>query len=306
METSEIKKELEKFDVGEIVLISKFSLGVINDNFLVQTDERKYVLRIYNFKKTKHEVVPELETLSWLQEANFPSPKIVTNHNNERVIFINNKPGVLFNYIKGRHLFSNDVDSEIILQVGSHLGRFHRILKDKQLSVKKPGWGVDSLTDLFNTHEKRIRQSTIKDADLFMDLISNELRTLKQDSNLTQGIIHPDIKPENVLFERKLLTGILDFDDITESALIDNIAITIIWWCFNNGKLQKDLYETMLYGYQSEFSLSGEELALIPKHMKSVALKGILSWCYKVLHRPDNAYTGAKEFYDIYQTLKKT
>ncbi len=236
----------------------------------------------------------ELEVLEILSKAKFPCQKPLG------IFSFKGRPAALFSYIEGKS--PEKVDEGLAFQMGTLLGEFHRMLSGRKLSVKKSGWDEKSFWKLYMKHEKKIRGSKIKKASFFMDFASKEMTKIERRVNARQGIIHPDIKLENIIVKGGKIS-IVDFDDITEAPYVENLAMTAIWLCFPKRKLNQKLYRALLDGYLSRFKLTREELHLIPYYTKVFLLFGMLNWCHKVMHRPKQAYEGAKNFYDIYNGL---
>lgn len=276
--------------LGEIKAI-KFRYGLRNSNYLVTSKKGKYVLKIYNFKSKKI-VSAELRILRELSRNGFPCPKPIKQYSYK------GKPAVLFTYLEGSN--PKKIDTKMAVQIGEALGDLHRLLDGKRLRVEKPGWDKKSFYLIYDKNEKQMRQSHIKDVNYLLDFAAGEMRKFK-DVKARLGIIHPDIKLENILIKDGKLSGILDFDDITHGVYIQNIAITSIMTCFPDGKFNKSMFKALLDGYSHRFRLSKKEIRLIPYYIRLTLIFGIMNWCYKLMHRPKDAYAGAYRWYKIYQ-----
>ncbi len=72
-----------------------------------------------------------------------------------------------------------------------------------------------------------------------------------------------DIKPENELFERGKLTGVVDFGNFYVDAFVIDVGKTIMWNCCRNRKLDWKLALAFMEGYTSRRKASRAELASI-------------------------------------------
>ena len=98
--------------------------------------------------------------------------------------------------------------------------------------------------------------------------------------NLPKGIIHADLFPDNVFFDKKKISGILDFYFSCYDFLIYDLAITINAWCFNKGKFNQSFFNKIIKGYQSERKLTEIEKTQFNIIIRGASLRFLLTRLY--------------------------
>ncbi len=236
--------------------------GVMNVNVRVETSERAYVLRIY---PQKNESDTELERymLHTLATQNFPCPNPLRTKDGHDSIEIEGYPAILYPLIEGSQPIV--ATRELLKELGRYQGRLHQAFLGQSSPYSKKGWDPADLQSLILEQRAQFVASDYPDADSFLNFIESELMQCHFPSDLPRGLTHQDIKPENVLVKDGHVTGILDFDNAYEGALLHDITTTLIWWCFPNGVISHELIGAFLVGYESMRPLQKSESDLLLK-----------------------------------------
>ena len=292
----------EKYKI-KILEIKNIDKGILNSNFYVEVENKKYILRIYEANRTTDEEKQELILLEKI--ANFiPVSKAIKNIDNEFISIFNNKKFALFEYIDGK--FVNKIDTHIIREIAMNLGKLHSF--SKNFSLKK----YDRKTRIdFNFYYNAIKKSEI-DFKFKNELLNLADEISKYDfSILPSGIIHGDIFPDNVLLdEYNNIKVIFDFNESYYGAFIFDIAIVINFWIkindfdyFNESNFIRDF----LNYYSKYRKIEKEELKLLDVACKKTALTFIFLRIYK--EKIENSYQKAisieeKSYLDLIKLIK--
>lgn len=95
------------------------------------------------------------------------------------------------------------------------------------------------------------------------------------------GLVHGDIFPDNCMYDNDTLVAIFDFEEVSYSPLILDIAITIVG-CFyrSDGTLDREKTFEFLQAYQRVRQLTRRELQVLPQ-MVQYALITLAFWRYR-------------------------
>lgn len=216
--------------IGTIDEISHIKTGVENTNFLVRTSLKNYILRIYNSKhsirgiRTDGQVRLEHDFIMKSSDESVPVAKPFKSiHGN--TYFKNLVDGdfrfiSLFEFAKGQS--PDKFDAAIASELGVNVNK-----------LMKAGSKFNNPNDMPIGHDivSRAEKLTKQHADDFANVISKRYLKKSTTNNfgkLRMGLVHGDVKLENVLFKNGTLSAIIDFDDYRYSYLIEEIVMTLM------------------------------------------------------------------------------
>lgn len=77
--------------------------------------------------------------------------------------------------------------------------------------------------------------------------------------DLSMGLVHGDVKLENILFESERLSAILDFDDFRFSFLLEDLVMTLMHNLHSQSKnmLRAGFYDVFISQFEESF-IAGE------------------------------------------------
>jgi len=114
---------------------------------------------------------------------------------------------------------------------------------------------------------RRIYQRTVKsDLNKFkkeIDYLVAIIKSFRLPAGLLQGAMHIDIKPENLFFIGRRLSGVVDFDNSYTGSLLLDLANTIIGICARSGRLDFVKAKILLQSYQRRRRLSKKEITYL-------------------------------------------
>jgi len=270
----ELRTIISNYNVGEIKLIEEFEKGEENINIFVETSTGKYVLRIYNQKRSYEQILFELSIMDYLFRNGFPTPKIILTKKNSNWFKYDDHFIVMFSYIEGNSVSFTELNKEQLGSVANNLSLMHKILLDFSPKGNKKReemfWfemEYDIQKNIFpkvinNSNFKEIKQiieELVIELPKMMDLLSEFSKDIKV------GIVHNDFQDGNMKFKGNIVSGIFDFDDSCPGAIISDLAIAINNFCFDNNKLNREKYDFFVRNYEKNIKLSEfEKMAIIP------------------------------------------
>lgn len=253
--------------------------GVVNNNWVIHTGKKKFVLREVSRFKDKRSLKFEFECLNYLKvngfKYNIPLP-VNTKYKTE---FIKYKEKLfwLYEYIDGQ--IKKELSLQNIRAVAKMMAEYHEI------SMKKKSRGIrNSTTDPFFkksilkfslnmesvASKKKTKDKEDNDFLKMVKVLIEMLKNLKVDnySSLSTYPLHTDIKGDNLIWNGKDLIGIIDFDNVgrLNDTIIKDIANFVQFSCKSKHKHEINLQKAKLFidTYRNYRLISQSEINFIP------------------------------------------
>lgn len=255
--SSSIKNLSKRWDLGDVKKIRRFKSGQVNESYYVKTGQGEYVLRIYRYKKEK-EIAFETSLLGRL--TGLPVPEIVPVRGKE-IIKVGLYPAIIYKYIPGESLKSITLNQR--KDVGKTLAEIHSRTKDFKWSGKRNEY-YNFTSNKINLFSRTVAKSRIPLKGRFQE-IKDDIIRYRLSLSLPNGGIHVDIKPENVLFYKGRLNGIIDFDNSYIGPLVLDLAKTMMWFGLYDKKMNLTYARDIYRGYKSVRKLTALEYEALYK-----------------------------------------
>lgn len=274
MNKQEILKTLKNWDIGKVVDIKNLDKGAVNNNWMIKTKDKKYVFRKFNKEHTDSALRFELSYLSYLKDRKFPYkiPAPIPTKDKKKFLKIKNNLFWLYYFIDGNH--TNKSGRKELSEIALMMTRFHNILEGAKFNNEKPkekDYGRKGIIKEMEEFILKIPVNKNKRDRIFFDESKKMIDILKKldtkDYNsLKQYPIHRDFNPENLLWEKGKLSGIIDFENVgnANDVFARDIAIIMQYFCSNRGKffnIKKARF--FMKEYQKNRSLKKEEIKII-------------------------------------------
>jgi homoserine kinase type II len=261
----ELQDWLKNFSIGVLKNFKGISSGVTNTNFLVETENDKFILTI--FEHNKMEELPfYFDLMGFLASKKFLCPLPITNKNNVNQTPIKGKPAVLVSFLLGaakENITGNDCYS-----VGTALAKFHISAIDFT-GKRKNNRNIDWIIGKFNELKGNLSIFDQRIIELEIDYQRNSIT-----DGLPVGIIHGDLFRDNVFFHQNKLSAFIDFYYACNDHLLVDLAIVINDWCSNSdGGIEKEKFNLFLDGYQSIRKLESLEFECLQNSLRLSALR---------------------------------
>lgn len=282
------------FALGKIQKIVKIKKGFESAKVIITTSKGRFVVachqltsRVELIKKTKKSLLWEIKLTNSLK--NLPVPHFLTSKNNKMIEDCNDSYITIYKFLPGNH--PKSINPAKAYKLGKLLGNFHKqgkkfkkVCKDRRKFYDLTPGVIKKMSAV----AKKQKNSTLKSK---VDEIKRRIEQNQLPKNLPIGPIHVDIKPENELFIKDKLTGILDFGISYHGPYLIDIAKTIIWNCTKDNKIDDLLLNQFLKGYNIYRKLDFNEST----NLKKSILYGIYASIFVDLYQvPLNRAT--KEF----------
>jgi homoserine kinase type II len=278
---------MSQYALGRVEELHEILEGVENSNYLLKTQNEKYILTLYE-KRVQPEDLPFfMDLMKHAALKGIPCPLPIADKNGNVLHTLCNRRAAIVSFLEGE--MTDVITSEHCRQLGVALGNFHNAVKDfaavRVNALSLPGW--EKLAE-----DCKERGDTV-DSGL-CDLIKDELDHLRKNwpatNSLPHGVIHADLFPNNVFFNKGHLCGLIDFYFSCNDFLVYDVAICINAWCFeNNTSFSQARMDMLLRGYESARPLSEAERKALPLLLRGAALRFLLTRLFDKLNHPEGA-----------------
>lgn len=261
------------------LLVRPFGDGHINDSFLVETDDGKYVCqricKAMNVSRLEHNYLLYAEACD---KTSWPYPKWMKTQDGK--LFYKDKAGDCWRtypLIEGQILFP-PLTKEELYACGQGLSKMHAIL---QTLSEKPKPVYPMLHDLSHYYDRYLQ--IIRDETYFADHREAEVEKFLHENiedflHLDSGrkaVIHGDPKLGNIVFQDGRVKTFIDLDTIMEGSLLEDLADCVRSCCLTDGRLDQKAVQILLEGYLSseDLGLTEGELRKLPDVIRKICFE---------------------------------
>lgn len=252
------KKDLTRFlinyNIGQLISYKHIKKGFGNVVVDTRTTEGRYIIKIA-LRNNPVRVKYEVDLLNHIK--NLPTPRPVPTKQGKYLLYYNKtNRAFIYEYLPGREI--KNLTRKEITQVGSFLGNLHKQTHNFKSNVKR--------LEYYNINQKSFRQMIRVSKGTKDKLIRKWVYYMEENlldyilpQSLPQGAMHIDLKPENLLFQKRKLTGVIDFDNAYNGPLLLDLANTMMWFCSKNGKFNLQEAQTIYKSYVKVRKLNKQE-----------------------------------------------
>lgn len=291
---------LSAYDIGEAVSVKGIAEGVENSNYLLMTEQGRFILTLYEKRVDPDDLPFFLGLMDHLAAKGVRCPVPIHGRDGAALRELCGRPAALVSYLDG--VWPMRIQPFHCAGLGKALATMHLAGADFGLkranALSLPGW-----RPLFERCEP--------EADLVLPGLAAELavelRAVEQDwpEGLPRGVIHADLFPDNVFFQREALTGLIDFYFACNDLLSYDIAICLNAWCFEiDGAFNITKARHLLAAYRSVRPLSAGELEALPLLARGAALRFLLTRLYDWQNQVEGALVKPKDPLEYLEKLR--
>jgi 4-aminobutyrate aminotransferase-like enzyme/Ser/Thr protein kinase RdoA (MazF antagonist) len=263
-----IKELISKYYGLEVSVVK--TSGYEDQNFLLDNHQgSRFICKVNTDLQHPYFLDAQLKAMQHLSDT--PAGKIIQS-------VVHNTNGNAFTMLKedGQHLYIRVLSylegtcvgdlllphPEIFESLGNQLGKMDKHLADfvHPAAYRFTEW------DLANVLNSRENLKYIRDYEkrtmVSYFLLQYEMEVVPLLPTLRKAVIHNDANDYNVLVNGNTVTGIIDFGDMVESYLINNLAVACTYAMFR----QFDplvIAEKLIKSYHAEYPLTTTELSVL-------------------------------------------
>ena len=283
-----------KYSIGKIKKYEEIKEGIENTNYLIQAEKGKYILTLYEKRVDEKDLPFFIGLMKNLFDKKFPSPEPIINNNGNYISEISNKKAAVVSFLNGR---AKQVLTPLdCYEVGIYTAKLHSITKNL-ISKRKNKLSVNSWREIYN----RVKKDCSKIHPNLSDIVEKNLNEIETDwpQNIPSGIIHADLFPDNIFFNKNKLSGIIDFYFSCNDYYAFEIAICLNALCFEgkNENLSFNVTKAKKFidGYSSVRKLTENEKKSLKILCKGAAIRFLLTRVFDYLNLIEGAIVKIKD-----------
>jgi homoserine kinase type II len=292
----------KKFNLGKIIKFQGIKQGIENTNYLLKTNNRKYILTIFEKRVQKKDLPFFMKLMDKLNEQKINCPKPLKDKNGKYLISIKNKAACIVTFLSGKDKLI--LNSKNCYDTGKNIGKLHKASQKINL-YRKNSMSINNLEPLLKSI--KFKSKTIVRNLIYV--LKTNLKEIKKEwpKNLPKGIIHGDLFIDNIFFNKNKFAGFIDFYFSCNDYSMYEIAICINALCFDkkNNKFQinSQKVKNLIKGYQSTRKISQNEKDALNVLCRGAALRYLLTRIYDYFNTPKSALIKIKDPKEYFQKL---
>ena len=290
VDTHEAKSILKNFNLGELKKIQGIKKGIENTNYLLITTTGKFILTLFEKRVNTKELPFFMNLMLSLNDRKILCPKPIKNKNKKTLFQIKNRQAAICSFVYGKEK-TNHTLSECRL-IGKNIAKLHMVGRKIKLH-RVNNLSIKSWIAL-NQSIKTKANKKIPNIYGFINTLLLDLKK-KWPSQLPTGIIHGDLFPDNIFFNKTKFAGFIDFYFSCSDFLIYDIAICINAMCFDKKiKFNKLKANALLKGYSSQRKISKKEFTALPQLLLGASIRFFLTRLHDSINRQKGAVVKVK------------
>jgi len=212
----------KKFSIGKVIKFKGIKQGIENTNYLLKTNNKKYILTIFEKRVLKKDLPFFMMLMDKLNKKNITCPKPLQDNNGNYLIKIKNKIGCIVTFLEGKD--KANLNNKNCFEIGKNIGKLHKASATLKL-YRKNSMSINNLDHLLKSIKFKSKTITPN----LRSVLKINLKEIKKDwpKNLPKGIIHCDLFIDNIFFNRNKFAGFIDFYFSCNDYSMYEIAICI-------------------------------------------------------------------------------
>jgi len=291
---TDLKEFFSKYSIGKIQKHKEIKEGIENTNYFIETEKGKFILTLYEKRVDEKDLPFFIGLMKNLYDKKFPSPEPIINKNGNYISEISNKKAAVVSFLDGKA--KKVLDPLDCYEVGVYSAKLHSITKNL-ISKRVNKLSVNSWKEIYN----KVKKDCSKIHPNLSNIIEKNLNEIETDwpKNIPSGIIHADLFPDNIFFNKNKLSGIIDFYFSCNDYYAFEIAICLNALCFEgkNENLSFNVTKAKKFidGYTSVRNLNDDEKKSLKILCKGAAIRFLLTRVFDYLNLIEGALVKIKD-----------
>lgn len=292
---------LAGYDLGTLKRYEGIRQGVENTNYHLYATGGHFILTLFEKRVDPADLPFFFAFTDHLARDGILCPRALPDRAGRPVTTLADRPSAIITFMEGADVKPAAITPDHCAEVGATAARMHgaaagfTLHRENDLSLR--GW-------------KQLAAATMADADDVIptlgQMIVNEIDYLESawPKDLPRGVIHADMFPDNVLFDRMEIGGVIDFYFSCTDFFAYDLAIIINAWCFDEaGVFQPERFHKMMRAYETFRPLTVAERAALPVLLRGAALRFLLTRLYDWVNHDPDAVVTPKEPHEYFAKL---
>ena len=235
---NQLSKIIGRYDLNPVSNISPMAGGNSNTSFLIEKEEAKYVLTILE-EKNEEQVSQLALLLKWLKKHQFDTTRICRTTKGRHFTLIKKKPVIIKKWIKGGII--DELNTPMLKRAGKALAQLH-LVPVPDFLPKTHSFGIKTFKQVLNS---KLDLKYVAWLQKKMHWINR-----KFPEKLPKGIVHGDLFFDNIIFKRKKLKAIIDFEEACQHYLAFDLGMSIVGLCKEGESINLKKARAFISGYE--------------------------------------------------------
>ena len=291
---------VRRFGAGELKSAKGIAEGVENTNYLVETDQGRFIFTVYEKRVNVDDLPFFMALIDHLVAKGCAVPPALKSDEGTSTISWNGKAIAMMTFMPG--LSVTRPNAAKAHSVGMALGEMHRALADfsgsRPNTLGPDGWYA--LAERCGADLDAIQPG-------LRDRVARECDWLKLNwpHHLPKSVIHADLFPDNVLMVGDKVGSLIDFYFACTEVRAWDVAVTHAAWSFDPSgtTYRAAIGDALLAGYQQSCGLSEAEQRAFPALARGACLRFVLTRAWDWLNTPATAMVTRKDPLDFVRRL---
>jgi homoserine kinase type II len=288
----DMAKLVARFGAGRLISAKGIAEGVENSNYLVETDQGRFIFTVYEKRVDTRDLPFFLGLIDHLVAKGCPVPRALKTADGDGTISAHGKAMAMMAFMPGL-----SVEHPTAVQaraVGEALGLMHDALADfaptRANSLGPQGWYDlaarcgDDLDRIMPGLKARVAAEC-------------DFLRAHWPGDLPKSVIHADLFPDNVLMVGDAVGAIIDFYFACTEVRAWDVAVTHAAWSFasDGTSYNAGVGDAIIAGYEATCGLSAAERGLLPILARGACLRFLLTRAWDWLNTPAGAVVTRKD-----------
>ena len=291
---NDLTEFFSKYNLGKVENFHGIKEGIENTNYFIQTSKNKFILTIYEKRVQEKDLPFFMSLMRNLFDSNFKSPEPIINRNGNYITEIVGKKAAVISFINGNS--KKNLTPENCKEVGSEIAKMHMITKNLA-AKRKNELSIDSWKKIY----QNVKEACFKIHPQLSKIIEENLVEVEKNwpTNLPAGIIHADLFPDNIFFNKNKFNGIIDFYFSCNDFYAFEIAVCLNALCFEGTKENLSFNVTkakkFIDGYSKIRKISDDEKNSLKILSQGAALRFLLTRVFDYINLKKGAIVKIKD-----------
>ena len=288
----DMAKLVQRFGAGHLISAKGIAEGVENSNYLVETDQGRFIFTVYEKRVDTGDLPFFLGLIDHLVAKGCPVPRALKAEGGAGTISVDGKAMAMMEFMPGLSVSHPTPDQANA--VGFALGHMHGALGD--FAGERPNTlGLRGWIDL----AARCGDDLDRIAPGLRARVAAECTFLETHwpHDLPRSVIHADLFPDNVLMVGDTVGAVIDFYFACTEIRAWDLAVAHAAWSFENDGTGYNaaVGDALIAGYDTAFGRSEAEQAAFAVLARGACLRFLLTRAWDWLNTPADAIVTRKD-----------
>ena len=275
----DMAKLVQRFGAGHLISAKGIAEGVENSNYLVETDQGRFIFTVYEKRVDTGDLPFFLGLIDHLVAKGCPVPRALKAEGGAGTISVGGKAMAMMEFMPGLSVSHPTPDQANA--VGFALGAMHGALGD--FAGERPNaLGLRGWVDLAT----RCGDDLDRIAPGLRACVAAECAFLETHwpHDLPRSVIHADLFPDNVLMVGDTVGAVIDFYFACTEVRAWDLAVTHAAWSFENDGTAYNaaVGDALIAGYDTAFGRSDAERAAFAVLARGACLRFLLTRAWEI------------------------